>query len=529
MFNKHSGLKKALAAVMSVLTVVSVSTMVLAVDDSEPEEYGYTHRVHWDDYVEEVKSNLLPLGEEIPFEVHDATERKGITYLLDKYTASTEISNQPTKNNVEIFYTKDLNGNGIPDKYEDSDDYSPEAVYAYKIIEHFDELNTIDGIARLGTKIPYNDTYERVYKGHSYKLVNIDMGSARVSSNEDENVVNLYFEKRDSLGLVCTHGNIYYVAIPESEEHKKMCGICEDLIAMESHIDANEDKLCDACGMKFIADDPDDSGNHGGDPIVTPTPEPTPDPTPTPEPEKVYHKAYISGRGNNKVAPNANITRAEVCQIFYGLMDEETQNYWKAQIDPYAKPFKDVPVDQWYSTAVMVCQRAGLVTGYPDKSFKPSQNITRAEFAVIVAKQLEEDGSYKIKFKDIEKNWARKYIELAASNGLVMGYGDDTFRPNNRITRAEAITITNRLLGRRATTDGIHADIKKFDDVDEKAWYYMEIVEATNPHWVLKDATREEWVDPPKNPTGEKNPDIINGDQLEVATDEKEYTPPVFY
>ncbi len=204
------------------------------------------------------------------------------------------------------------------------------------------------------------------------------------------------------------------------------------------------------------------------------------------------HIAYIAGRTTTQAAPNADITRAEVAAILYRLLTPEAKAAYGTNINR----FKDVPAGAWYGTAVSTLCNMGVITGYQDGTFGPQRNITRAELATILARFCDTSGSAAVldRFTDISHSWARKYINLAAEAGLVYGYTDGTFRPDQNITRAETIVMVNRILGRSANADTVVKGYKTFSDVPTGAWYYWDIVEASNGHSFSMDGSTERWT-----------------------------------
>lgn len=203
------------------------------------------------------------------------------------------------------------------------------------------------------------------------------------------------------------------------------------------------------------------------------------------------HIAYIAGRASTQAAPDANITRAEVAMILYRLLTAEAKSAYGTNINR----FKDVPAGAWYTTAVSTLANLGVITGYQDGSFGPDRNITRAELATILARFLGTPGDSVLdSFTDISGSWARKYINQAAEADLVYGYTDGTFRPGQNITRAETIVMVNRILGRSASADTVVNGYKTFSDVPANAWYYWDIVEASNAHAFSLDGSTERWT-----------------------------------
>lgn len=195
--------------------------------------------------------------------------------------------------------------------------------------------------------------------------------------------------------------------------------------------------------------------------------------------DKENHYGYIVGYTDDTVRPNGDITRAEVATIFFRLLtDESRDQYWSQTND-----FSDVAADQWYNNAISTLTNAGILDGYEDGTFRPNGNITRAEFATIAVRFFDLTYEGEDLFPDIANHWAREYINQAASAGFVNGYEDGTFRPDNPITRAEAVTMVNRTLERKPHKAHMLDDMKMWsDNMDKTVWYYEAIQEATNSH-----------------------------------------------
>ena len=161
--------------------------------------------------------------------------------------------------------------------------------------------------------------------------------------------------------------------------------------------------------------------------------------------------------------------------------------------------YTDVDSGLWSNEAISSMAKAGIVSGYDDNTFRPENYITRAEFATIAARFDSTTYDGENKFTDIDGHWAREYINRAAQKGWVSGYEDNTFRPENLITRAEAISLINHVLGRLPeTTDDLLDGMNVWsDNADSNAWYYIAVQEATNSHtYELKpDNTHEKWTE----------------------------------
>jgi len=193
------------------------------------------------------------------------------------------------------------------------------------------------------------------------------------------------------------------------------------------------------------------------------------------------HVAYIVGYAEDGlVHPERPITRAEVSTIIFRLLSEESRaKYWKT-----TNTFADVSSEAWYNNAISTLQNAGVVQGYDGDMFHPNAHITRAELVTMLSRVVTAIEPRECNFTDIEGHWAQAAIENAYSVGLLTGYPDGAFRPDQEITRAEAIAIFNRLLGREpAKEDIIRAGMIEWpDNMDQSAWYYLDIQEATNTH-----------------------------------------------
>ncbi len=210
------------------------------------------------------------------------------------------------------------------------------------------------------------------------------------------------------------------------------------------------------------------------------------------------HFAYLVGYTDGTVRPTNNISRAEVATIFFRLMQDNYRlAHWTSDTT-----FSDVQANAWYTAAIGTDAKAGLVSGYPDGTFRPDNNITRAEFAVIAAQFLSKDYEGESLFTDISGHWAEKYINRAAHTGWIHGSGDKTFRPDDYITRAEVATLVNAMLGRTPDKDHMLDTMKQWPDNPESAWYYAAIQEATNSHLYTREegAASESWTELQTNP-----------------------------
>lgn len=204
------------------------------------------------------------------------------------------------------------------------------------------------------------------------------------------------------------------------------------------------------------------------------------------------HYAYVVGYSDGTVRPNANISRAEVATIFFRLLKEEVRDGNLTTENTFA----DVTDGQWHNKAISTMAKLGAVKGRNAEAFDPDAPITRAEFATICARFDKTQISTNSNFTDISGHWAEKYIERAAALGWIAGYSDGTFRPSNYITRAEAMTMINRVLCRVPETESdLLPGMITWPDNQPGTWYYLAVQEATNSHdYDRKDAIHEKWT-----------------------------------
>ena len=207
------------------------------------------------------------------------------------------------------------------------------------------------------------------------------------------------------------------------------------------------------------------------------------------------HFAYIVGYGNGEVRPQNNITRAEVATIFFRLLTDDVRDENLTKTNRYS----DVTRADWYNTAVSTLSSMGIITGYPDGTFRPNAAITRAEFAAIAARFDSNGDKTTAKFSDIANHWAKDEISIAYNNGWITGYPDGTFGPQRDITRAETMTLVNRVLNRQPETedDLLPNMVTWTDNADKNAWYYLAVQEATNSHYYKfkTNSKYEKWTE----------------------------------
>ncbi len=199
------------------------------------------------------------------------------------------------------------------------------------------------------------------------------------------------------------------------------------------------------------------------------------------------HFAYIHGYSKGMFKPGNGVTRAEAAQMFYSLLRDQS---WEK------KTFSDVPADKWYADAIGTMAGLGILSGYTDGAFRPNRQITRAEFVTMAAAcdTLENGGA---SFSDVPaSSWAAQSIASASAKGWVDGFQDGTFRPKDKITRAQAVTILNQMLGRSPDPDVKGKDgVKNFYDVYPTSWAYGQILEASTSHSYTQYSSEEVWTD----------------------------------
>lgn len=198
------------------------------------------------------------------------------------------------------------------------------------------------------------------------------------------------------------------------------------------------------------------------------------------------HFAYMVGYPNGTFKPDGNITRAEVATIIYRLMTPET----RAKFQTRTCTLSDVQSGMWFNDAVCTLVKAGVISGYPDGTFKPNANVTRAEFSAMIARMFSVSYVGNNMFEDINGHWAESYINILAKLGILKGDNGNA-DPDANLTRAQAAAMCNRLVGRNSTNSSMNSckdTITTWPDVTNAAWYYADVFEATNSHnytWTL--------------------------------------------
>lgn len=212
--------------------------------------------------------------------------------------------------------------------------------------------------------------------------------------------------------------------------------------------------------------------------------------------EHPTHIGYINGYPDGSVQPNGNITREEITSILYRIVNHD---YEKPFI-PTGDAFPDVAENRWSAHDIEYMSDKGIIHGYPDKEFKPANNLTRAEFAALISRfaKLEKTDAEN-PFPDVDSShWAYDDILKLSASGLMQGYEDGTYHPEDMITRAEVMTVINKILGRNPSESYVKSlDYNPFTDLVKDKWYYTAVLEATVTHnYYLDDSGLEiKWED----------------------------------
>lgn len=205
---------------------------------------------------------------------------------------------------------------------------------------------------------------------------------------------------------------------------------------------------------------------------------------------EVNQPSYIAGYPDGTFKPGKEVTRAEAVRMFVRLVNEGKE----LPKNPTTK-FKDAN-NNWYSDEINFAVSKGFIKGYSDGTFKPNQGITRAEFAQMIAVFVKEGYPGSSNFKDVKGHWAANAIEQLYGSKKIKGFPDGTFKPDQKLTRAEAVTVLNSVFGRntKATSfANVNANsLKKFSDVPMSHWAYYEIIDASNGHNAVKGDKAED-------------------------------------
>ena len=214
------------------------------------------------------------------------------------------------------------------------------------------------------------------------------------------------------------------------------------------------------------------------------------------------HFAYIVGYEDGLVRPNADITRAEVAAIFFRLLKDDVRDSNLTA----ENAFNDVAFGLWHNKSISTMANVGILKGRTADTFVPNAPITRAEFAAICSRFDQSNVEIKSDFNDISGYWAEKEIRRAASLGWIKGYTDGSFKPDQNITRAEAASMINRMLHRLPeTVEDLLDGMVQWQDNNPSDWYYINMQEATNSHdFKQKGEINEYWTKLTENPNWDR-------------------------
>ena len=206
------------------------------------------------------------------------------------------------------------------------------------------------------------------------------------------------------------------------------------------------------------------------------------------------HFGYVIGYPQGDFRQEGTITRGEMTAIFARLLEEKI-----FLTKDYPLPFSDVARNSWYAEYIGMLTQVGVIAGYPDGTFRPEDPVTRAEFATVASRFIQTKKSGFGGFSDISSDyWAKGSIEAAYAQGWLKGYPDGSFRPEKELSRAETVTIVNRMLDRVADkryVDTNRRTIVNYIDLNNSHWAYYEIMEASNSHDYERTTNRQErWI-----------------------------------
>lgn len=220
------------------------------------------------------------------------------------------------------------------------------------------------------------------------------------------------------------------------------------------------------------------------------------------EPSEILNHTYeyIVGHNDGNVYPNGLISRAKTATVFFRLLKDEVRDGNLLTSNTYS----DVPDDYWANTAISTMTGLGIVQGHSGTTFDPEAPITRAQFAAICARFHTGESSDTQAFSDIDGHWAEQYIARATELGWIKGFEDGTFRPDAYITRAQAMTMINRVLNRIPEENSdLPAGMNTWPDCNPGDWFHLAVQEATNSHaFQYKTGNYETWTGMNKTPTG---------------------------
>lgn len=372
-----------------------------------------------------------------------------------------ELTATGTKTTSDVDFTVDVKGKEWTTIITSAEGEEAISTYADEFDQKYSRTLTahFDSITGGETKTaPFNGSTVEIDHAGQYYFVLTEEKGTRTGVTYDESVYTVYIsvEKKEDK-LVVAHVNIY-------KDYKLFDG---NTITFHNTIDTGKDDYYPIIIPTIINKD-------------------------TGMLNKTDHFAYVIGYPDGTVHPNGQITRAEVATIFFRLLRDEVRDGAFTTSNTYS----DVAYGKWYNNPISTMSALGIITGYPDGTFKPNKPITRAEFAAIAARFDETQSGKSATFSDVIGHWAAKEIGIAYANEWIKGYPDGTFKPDQNITRAEAMTLINRVLERKPESPAdLLTNMNKWtDNMDTSKWYYLDVQEATNSHaYTRKTFNYELW------------------------------------
>lgn len=347
-----------------------------------------------------------------------------------------------------------------------------------------DDINiTIDGkrlVKDVDYKLTYRDninvgtatvvvTFIGNYSGQKEETFNIvrKKSSSSSSSKKDNTKVEV-MQDNNVLLTTETSGDVN-VTIPKNIEYNSVYKV---IVTVKGVAQAYKDvEIKDKYG-RTLRGRTDKNGVAYLQVVSDETPKPAVAITPTPTAQSSeIHKSYISGYDDNTFRPDGNITRAETAAMLYRVLTNTKSGE--------SISFSDIKESAWYYESVTAMSKAGIINGYTDGTFRPDNPITRAEFVTMIMQNKTLTEFDKIPFTDVKSDlWSAKYIYSAYKAKYIDGYEDNTFKPDNPITRAEAVKIINSVLDR----NDYRNEKNPFGDVSQNHWAYKQILEAAIEH-----------------------------------------------
>ncbi len=326
-----------------------------------------------------------------------------------------------------------------------------------------------------------NWMYETDYNTNAYNKRYETDGEGSVTENDIANYVQLHYDSGYTyVRRVITQDTVEVIEVIDVTTDSAITGSAVSALGIKLVTTTTVDLYYDRNYTDGGDDDDDDDDTIIKDPEV-----------PLADLEKEDHFAYVIGYPDGDVKPGNNITREEVAMIFYRLLTDESRDELLSDVNT----FTDITSDRWSNRAISTLYNAGIIKGYPDGTFRPSDPISRAEFATIAAKFDKLELQNTSKFTDIFGHWAEKYITSSEIKGWIKGYPDMSFKPEQDITRAEAMTLINNVLERSVPEENIHPDAMFWPDINSDDWYYEAVMEATNSHdYIYEEDGDELWT-----------------------------------